>query len=133
MVFFKLGTSSSLGKKEGVFIPPEKSDRWLPEKSGYSRSHRLKPASTPAIAGLKISALARNSRTNSRVETEGFSPQSLGSPAQAGLGSGYSWPTQQNFNVIIFPSLKNHLLMNFLWAMIIINCNIGNPISCAGI
>jgi hypothetical protein len=41
MVFFKLGTSSSLGKKEGVFIPPspEKSDRWLPE--------------SPAKAGVK--------------------------------------------------------------------------------
>jgi hypothetical protein len=115
MVFFKLETSSSLGKKGGGYLypPPPKnltvgcqeSPAKAGVKSGYSRSHRLKPASTPAIAGLKNPALARNSRTNTRVETEGFSPQSLGSPAKAGLGSGYSRPSQPNSNVIIFPSL----------------------------
>jgi hypothetical protein len=98
MVFFKLGTSSSLGKKErGIYtpLPPnnltvgcQKSPAKAGVNSGYSRPHRLKPASTPAIAGLKNLALARNSRTNSRVEIEGFSPQSLCSPAIASLGTG---------------------------------------------
>jgi hypothetical protein len=67
----------------GVFIPPppknltagyQKSPAKAGVKSGYSRPHRLKPASTLALAGLKNLALARNSRTNSRVETEGFLP-----------------------------------------------------------
>jgi hypothetical protein len=66
MVFFKLETSSSLGKKEGgIYTPPEnltigcqESPAKAEVKSGYSRPHRLKPASTPAIAGLKNPALS---------------------------------------------------------------------------
>jgi hypothetical protein len=46
MVFFKLGTSSSLGKKEGgVFIPPSKNLTIGCQKV------RLKPELSPAIAG----------------------------------------------------------------------------------
>jgi hypothetical protein len=94
MVFFKLGMSSSLGKKEENTLPKnltvgcQKSPAKAGVKFGYSRPHRLKPTSTPAIAGLKNLALARNSQTKSRVETEGFLPQSLCSLAIAGLGSG---------------------------------------------
>jgi hypothetical protein len=50
MVFFKLGTSSSLGKKEGVFIPPpnltvgcQKSLAKAGVKSGYSRPEKSSP------------------------------------------------------------------------------------------
>jgi hypothetical protein len=94
MVFFKLGMSSSLGKKEeGIYTPSPKnlivgcqeSPAKAEVKSGYSRPHRLKLASIPAIAGLKNPPLAGNSRTNSQFATEGFSPQNLGSPAIAGL------------------------------------------------
>jgi hypothetical protein len=70
------------GGRRGIYTPPPlKSDR-------YSHLHRLKPDLTPAIAGLKSLALARNSRTKSRFATEGFSPQILGSPAKAGPRTG---------------------------------------------
>jgi hypothetical protein len=68
-------------RKKGYLYPPPKSDR-------YSHLHRLKPDLTLAIAGLKSPALARNNRTNSRLATEGFSPQILGSPAKAGPQTG---------------------------------------------
>jgi hypothetical protein len=46
MVFFKLGTSSSLGKKEGgIYTPPPKN-----LTVGYQKI-RLKPELSPAIAG----------------------------------------------------------------------------------
>jgi hypothetical protein len=64
-------------RKKGYLYPPPKSDR-------YSHLHWLKPDLTPAIAGLKSPALARNSQTNSRFATEGLSPQILDSPAKDG-------------------------------------------------
>jgi hypothetical protein len=60
MVFFKLGTSSTLGKKEGgIYTPPpenltvgcQESPAKAGVKSGYSRPHRLKSELSPAIAG----------------------------------------------------------------------------------
>jgi hypothetical protein len=61
-----LGRATLWGRRREVFIPPpqnltvasQESPAKARVKSGYSQSHRLKPASTPAIAVLKNPALS---------------------------------------------------------------------------
>jgi hypothetical protein len=82
MVFFKLGTSSSLGKKEGgIYTPPpnltvgcQESPAKAGVKSGYSRPYRLKPASTLAKAGMKNPAQAEIAEQISGLHQRGIAP-----------------------------------------------------------
>jgi hypothetical protein len=95
MVFSKLGTSSSLGKKEGsIYTPPppknltvgcQESPAKAGVKSGYSRSHRLKPAWNIRTGHTKAGQIAG-------LRQRGFHPKncavwlkSARGPALAGL------------------------------------------------